>query len=576
MRRNFWILLIGVGFIVAAGAGVAGAQEKPELPSGIEAQMEKAKAARAAGGQENVTIVDGKKGESKAPETPQERPKSLSELVEQWMTPIAIPRASMVRIDDKYAYPHSAVPLKMEIVKEEGDTVWLKGIPPEDPESAMHKMWLEEQNRQAFLLAKREFDEKIGTGEYVDFKEVIVPPNTIDAVAFEVAEGNLPRAGLWQMSFDFADMNGDGELDIILPPGRKGQPAHPLVFVGDGKGGFNHWTEPKWHPSVPFDYGDVEVADFDGDGFLDIVIAIHFKAQFILYGSEDHQFRRYEKLPSPDPRITSRAVTVADFDGDGRLDVAFQAELDMDMPTNKRLEDIPTVWIVHNTENGWRRARNNPTEWVIGDRISSADLDGDGFPDLVVSAGTAAWRAIVFLNRLDAGWETLDESKVMGNGFHFDNQPYRRVGAEGIEEQSFVYGVFEQFFRTQKGNEARTGFVRYSPTESGDWSQVTTEVIHFDDDDFNYYFRLAVGDLNGDGLEDIVVGRKQGGLEVWIQTEDGQFFQNMQKELDVKGLAYDLRIIDLDGDGWGDIVASMADLEAGPGGVFVWYSRPVV
>ena len=50
-----------------------------------------------------------------------------------------------VRIDEKYAYPHVAVGYKMEFVREEGDVIWLRGIPPEDPQSLYHRVWLQRQ-----------------------------------------------------------------------------------------------------------------------------------------------------------------------------------------------------------------------------------------------------------------------------------------------------------------------------------------------------------------------------------------------------------------------------------------------
>jgi hypothetical protein len=147
--KNYMIKLsIAVGFVVGA-AGIVGAQRAPDLPPDLKAKLEAAQAG-ASVEQEPASEVPKKEivpsQGSGAIVPPEEMPKTFQEMVEFWMTPRPYPKASIERIDDRYARAHSAVPWKMEIVREEGDTVWMRGIPPEDPESALHKAWLDEQS----------------------------------------------------------------------------------------------------------------------------------------------------------------------------------------------------------------------------------------------------------------------------------------------------------------------------------------------------------------------------------------------------------------------------------------------
>ena len=568
-----WIIKqsIVVGLVIGV-VGVVGAQQGPELPPELEAKLKAGRAAAAK--REQATGAPNADGRQPEPVSgsfiaPEDQPKSFQDLVDIWMTPRSYPKATIERIDDRYARPHSAVPWKMEIVREDEDTVWMKGIPPEDPESALHRAWLEQQKAEATLLAKREFDERIGPGEFLDFEEDLVPAPTINALAFEVAGKGLPDSGKWQMGFDVVDFNNDGNLDIVLPPARLAQEPHPSIYLGNGKGDFHYWDAVKWTRDAPYDYGDIKAADFDGDGYLDLVMAIHFKGQYVFYGSENHEFRKVKKLPSPDPRVTSRAVTVADFDGDGRLDVAFEAELDLDLSQNKRLKGTTTVWTVRNTEDGWKLDQTPGLPmFVIGDGISGADVDGDGRPDLTVAANATGWRALVFLNRMPERWVTWDESRIYGNGFHFGVAP---APADG-DRPGGVYAAFQQYFRTQKANETRTGLVRYAPVD-GDWSKVEPQLIFFDDNRNDYYFRVAFGDLTGNGLEDVVAGRKKGGLEVWVQTSEGRFFRNPVDAITVPGRVYGIRLIDVNGDGRDDIVANTAEMEDAQGGVVVFLTK---
>ena len=394
-----------------------------------------------------------------------------------------------------------------------------------------------------------------------------MPPSTIEALQFEAVSSRLPRDGLWQMSIDLVDMNGDGNIDILAPPARKGSYLYPAIFLGDGKGGFRFWEGIQWSSEVPFDYGTVRAADFDGDGHLDIVIAIHFKAQYVLYGTGTKVFRRFEKLPAPDKRITSRAVGVGDFDQDGREDLVFQAELDVDLGANERIEGVSTTWIVRNTADGWELETNGINARNIGDRATVSDVDGDGRDDVVVAANATGRRNLAFFNREETGWTPWGTTRVLGNGFHFDVTPFK------TDSGMKMYAAFEQFQFADGGKLARTGLVRYLPVDDA-WTDVEPQVIWFDDDRNNPYFRLGVGDLDGNGLEDIVAARKKGGIEVWLQPSEGEFFLNRAGGIDEGGRCYDIHVVDLNGDGYSDIVAAMADEEDAPGGIRVWLTKP--
>lgn len=517
----------------------------------------------------SVASEKAEKEQSATKKAPVEQAKNWDELVRQILTPFAVPKKDIVRIDEHFAYPQRNVPLKMEIVKEEGDMVWLRGLPPEDPDSIIHELWIMRQQQDANFILSREFEEMYGFGDLLDFHEAIVPPPTVDAVAFEESDGGLPKNGKWQMGFDIADMNADGNLDLVFPPARKGTPAHPWIYLGDGKGGFRQWNEPKWTTQVPYDYGDIKVADFDGDGFLDVILAIHFKSQYVLYGSSTHEFARFKKLPIPDPRLSARSVALADFDRDGRIDCAFEAEINLDMQRQQKMTDRPTVWIVHNTEKGWKLAKKQVVNYVFGDKINAGDFNGDGLPDLALGANYSGWRGLMYLQQNDGSWKSWNQRHIYRSAYHFDVEPF--CDAEGA---CTMYAAMEQFSRPEGKETKRSALVRYRPEKKNDWETVKPELISMIDPGANYYFRVEAGDLNGDGLEDLVVARKTGGLEVWIQVEGGEFYKNLPNGLETSALVFSIKIVDVDGDGFRDIVAGTADLETGPGGVRIWLSHP--
>jgi hypothetical protein len=545
-------LSVGV-LVMVAGLSVGWSLERPPASAAAEATPAAEPALPAEGQQEPASRA-------------RTNFRSWDEMVADWLTPRPVPKDTIVRIDETHAYPHPAVSLKMEIVREDETTVWLRGLPPEDPESALHEMWQRRERDELTYKTARDWQEKYGVVDfYLDFGAEIVPPPFMDAIRFEPVTSGLPDSGLWQMNFVLDDMNGDGIDDLVLPPARKGI-GHPSIFLGKGGGAFEVWKGCVWPSQVPFDYGGIQTGDFDADGQRDLVLAIHFKGQYVLYGNGAGNFVRADLLPSPDPRITSRAPTVGDFNGDGRDDVAFLAEIDYDTATSSRIEDSVTVWTVLSSPNGWRVSRSGLPQRVIGDSLAAADLDGDGTTDLALSSNTNDWRRLVSFNRAgEEGWVGPLPRGVLANAQHPDVAVRR--GAAGTE----IYAAFVQFQIVNGENVARTGIIRYSVTAQGIMDKGVP--LFFDDKRFNAVFRLGVGDLNGDGLVDVVAGRRDGGLEVYIQAPSGEYYREQGAELESRGRPYDIQLVDLNGDGRDDLVVAFAEEEGNQGGVSVWLSR---
>src|SRR5205823_1653299 len=112
-----------------------------------------------------------------------------------------------------------------------------------------------------------------------------------------------------------ADLNGDGHVDLAVP--AVVQRRQVDVLLGDGSGGFSAVT-PVARPDR---YGSntVAVADFNGDGKADLAVSNpEVKGIFVLLGDGGGRFGTAKNVAS---RTLGGDLEVADLNSDGKADL---------------------------------------------------------------------------------------------------------------------------------------------------------------------------------------------------------------------------------------------------------------
>jgi hypothetical protein len=279
-----------------------------------------------------------------------------------------------------------------------------------------------------------------------------------------------------------ADMNGDGHPDLVI---ANHQSPYVTILLGDGTGGFRPArNSPFATGAYPHPHG-VAVADFTGDGRLDVVVDSWGNNRVALLDGDGtgelvgtrQMFavgrRPYERLRS------------GDVNGDGRPDI---------VTTN--LDDNTVTILLGDGNGGFRQAPGSPIRagaapWAV----AVGDLRGDGHVDLVVV-------------------------------------PYDRDLRDPKMVQVTVL--------------AGDGAGGFSPMAGGPLAL----------DGCRGPNGVAIGDVDGDGRRDIVVACAVSATLVTFRAREGGGYQRSIVSIGASQTWGGVAVADLDGDGKDDIVVS--------------------
>jgi FG-GAP-like repeat len=143
-------------------------------------------------------------------------------------------------------------------------------------------------------------------------------PAALAAKGFVQAPGSPFSPGVAHLfSARLADLNGDGDLDAVVPDGYG---LGISVLLGDGHGRLAPASgSPQQDPGGA---GPVEIADFNGDGKPDVAVGNQFASSVSVWrGDGQGGFVRGSSQGFPVNGAPSD-LAAADFNRDGKLDVA--------------------------------------------------------------------------------------------------------------------------------------------------------------------------------------------------------------------------------------------------------------
>ncbi|MEO6259959.1 MAG: VCBS repeat-containing protein, partial [Thermoanaerobaculia bacterium] len=299
--------------------------------------------------------------------------------------------------DPSFVRPLALVNFAMEIYQQNDKWLWVWALDPE-AEDVTHAA-AEAPPVSRFKPDHIAFFERIRP----QFSPV-TPPSSGKTLVFENSSIGLPTNGSWRSSLAVGDMNGDGFPDIILPSQRKGN-GIPFIFLGDGKGHWRNWENIQWPHTV--DYGGVAAADFNHDGHMDLVFAVHLNGVYVFLGDGKGNFTEVSKgLPRDFP---TRRVLAMDVDGDGYPDIVTSSEGPTAMERADNA-DYGKIRFYLNRKKGTEWSGGNisaPPIRIGGDWLSAGNFNGDRTPDFVSSSVFQGSMEVIHLSDKPGHWKPL-------------------------------------------------------------------------------------------------------------------------------------------------------------------------
>jgi len=266
------------------------------------------------------------------------------------------------------------------------------------------------------------------------------------------------------------DLDGDGNADLVaVESGGTGE-SHLGVFLSNGDGTFHIFAT---YPSG-IGNGGVTLADFDGDGNLDVAAVLYNGKQgsiVVFFGDGKGHFggRTIYKVPG-----TPYGIAAGDLNGD-------HPDL---VVTN--ISGYVSVLLNDGTGKFGKPVTYNAGGGEVVD-VKIGDLRHDGRNDLAVVNASLSQIAI-FLNKGDG---TFAAPK-----FYTTDLPGESTGADGVVIADFnLDGKLDLAASNQDGNSA----LLYG---KGDGTFKAAVPIH-DEIKFDGAFGLAAGDFNNDGAPDL-------------------------------------------------------------------------
>ncbi|HEV2498035.1 MAG TPA: FG-GAP-like repeat-containing protein [Terriglobia bacterium] len=357
------------------------------------------------------------------------------------------------------------------------------------------------------------FLEGNGDGTFATVTTALVCPSPSACSAL-----SLPNAIQYILAMD---LNHDGKVDLTVA--TNAADGLVAVLLGNGDGTFQQPVLSALGVSAT----SIALADINGDGQFDLVgTDSQFNSADVLLGTDIGTFGAISSVDLGTNVYEPAAAVAADFNGDGKLDLAVA---EPGAPNGQIGVELG------NGDGTFRGPIYSPliTEAFNTNLMLAGDFNGDGKPDLVV------------LDSYGAGFEVL-----LGNGDGTFQAPIDTALPANSAFQGFAAGDFNGDSKSDlavvtNGTGSNPLLTIYLSNGDGSFHVGAQYPV-------SVYSKVIATDFNHDGKLDLAVTSSGGALQVFLGNGDGTFSRPITgQSITYNGVPI---AIDANGDGKIDLV----------------------
>ncbi len=371
----------------------------------------------------------------------------------------------------------------------------------------------------------------------------------------DVTPSELSAAGAWTNKLELADLDLDGDVDILFANGgdyqSPGEPVASGAWRNNGDGTFvDATTEILGEHALLTRV--IKVADLNGDTFPDILMGTTYDTQSrLLLGSPAGTWADVTDTHLPAAELSIGDLEFGDVDADGDLDVAI-ADWGDNGPINDR-GGRTALWLNDGSGVFADATDAQMPETLVGFSwdIEVVDVDNDWDLDLAISCKLCP-SSLLFENDGTGTFADVTEGRLPAFTNNYEFAPIDLDGDgfldlvtinDGADTGS---GVTEHVFRNDGAGSFEDATAEWWPADAN---------LGWDDN------VVVAIDIESDGDADFVIGSLDGADRLLVNDGSGRLSVVLDAFVgEPSSGTLDLAIADLNGDGRPDLVEAQGEV----------------